>query len=88
MASPHTSTQSTPIFETLFEYSPDAIVVVGADGRIFRASHQVQKMFGYSREEVIGQPVEMLVPERFRARHPELRNAFFAAPRTRPAYFG
>jgi PAS domain S-box-containing protein len=45
---------------------------------------QSEKMFGYAREEILGQPIEILVPERFRANHPGLRMAFFARPVSRP----
>jgi len=83
VASPQSIAQSLPIFEKLFEFSPDAIVVTGSDGKIVQASSQVEKIFGYSRDEVLGQPVEMLVPERFRRTHSTDRENYSAAPRTR-----
>lgn len=76
------------MFRGLLESAPDATVVVGTDGRIRLVNRQVEEMFGYQREELIGQPVETLVPPRFRARHPELRGGYFAEPRARPMGVG
>jgi len=47
---------------------------------------QAEQVFGHARQEMLGQPVEMLVPERFRGHHPGLRGSFFADPRARPIY--
>ncbi len=76
--------ENQTIFEKLFESSPDAIVVTGDQGQILRANAQVEKMFGYRRDELIGRPVEVLVPERFRHTHPGQRESYQAQPRTRP----
>ena len=54
------------LFEQLFEHSPEAILVTNSEGRIANANAQVERAFGYSREELLGRPVEILIPERFR----------------------
>jgi PAS domain S-box-containing protein len=65
------------------ESAPDAMVIVDKDGRILLVNAQTQKLFGYSREELIGQWVELLVPNRFRTQHPKHRTDFFRDPRVR-----
>jgi PAS domain S-box-containing protein len=72
------------LYQALLEAAPDAIVVVDAAGRIRLVNSQVEKLFGYTRSELIGQPVEMLVPERVRRQHPMHRAAYVHDPRTRP----
>src|SRR5258706_102562 len=70
-------------FRSLLEAAPDAIVIVNKDGRIVLVNAQTQKLFGYEREELLDQPVEMLVPQRFRGAHPGHRTGFFAKPGAR-----
>jgi formate hydrogenlyase transcriptional activator len=72
------------LFEKLFLASPDAIIVTTLDGRISAASPATERLFGYSQSELIGQPVEILIPERFRSRHPHRRDSYLAAPVVRP----
>jgi PAS domain S-box-containing protein len=62
---------------------PDALVVVDHDGRIVLVNAQTETLFGYRREELLGRPVEVLVPERLRARHVTDRGDYFAAPHVR-----
>ncbi len=70
-------------FRALVETAPDAMVIVDEHGFIELVNIQTERLFGYSRTEILGQPVEMLVPERYRARHPEHRRGYVAAPRVR-----
>jgi PAS domain S-box-containing protein len=72
------------LFEALFEFSPDAIVVTKNDGRITQVNAQVERFFGYTRTELLGQSVDILVPERFRQTHPAQRQNYDAQPRVRP----
>jgi protein-histidine pros-kinase len=65
------------------EAAPDAMVIVDQEGRIVLANKQAALLFGYQEEELTGQKVEVLVPARFRAKHPGHRTGFFAEPRTR-----
>jgi PAS domain S-box-containing protein len=71
-------------FPGFLEAAPDAMVIVGQDGRIQLINGQVERLFGYDRSELVGQPVEVLVPSRYRSAHPEHRAGYFAEPRRRP----
>lgn len=71
------------LFRGLLESAPDAMVVTESDGRIAIVNRQAEALFGYRRDELIGQPVEMLIPSQFRDRHPAHRAGYFQAPRVR-----
>ncbi|HEY6561847.1 MAG TPA: PAS domain S-box protein [Polyangiaceae bacterium] len=71
-------------FRGLLEAAPDAMVIADKEGRIQLVNGQVERLFGYARDELIGQPVEMLVPPRYRAQHPQHRASYFGDPRARP----
>jgi PAS domain S-box-containing protein len=71
-------------FRALLESAPDALVIVSQDGRIVLVNAQTETLFGYRKEELVGQPIDALVPERFRARHPEYRARYFASSKPRP----
>jgi len=70
-------------FRLVVEASPNGNVLVNDQGRIVLVNTQTEKLFGYGREELIGKPIEILVPERFRGRHPDYRTGFVARPEAR-----
>lgn len=70
-------------FRALLEATPDALVIVDRDGRVVLVNSQVQALFGYTRDELVGQPVELLIPERLRADHPAHREHYVADPKLR-----
>jgi len=71
-------------FRSLLETAPDAIVIVDEGGVMALVNAQTEKLFGYARNELLGRTVDMLVPERFRGRHPAHRRRFDADPQVRP----
>lgn len=72
------------LFRGLLEAAPDGMVIVDSGGVITLVNAQVEKMFGYQRQELVGQPVELLVPERFGDVHERYRDGYTHEPRTRP----
>jgi two-component system sensor histidine kinase/response regulator len=75
--------ETEQFFRSVLELAPDGLIVVDEKGVIQLANAQCEKLFGYTREELIGQPVEMLVPDHVRPRHPGLRESFHRAPAAR-----
>ncbi|MEA2218718.1 MAG: hypothetical protein QOJ35_1344 [Solirubrobacteraceae bacterium] len=69
---------------SLIESAPDALVIVDAEGAVQLSNAETGRMFGYTHDELAGRPVEMLIAERYRDRHPGYRASFFAEPRARP----
>jgi diguanylate cyclase (GGDEF)-like protein/PAS domain S-box-containing protein len=71
-------------FGDLLESAPDAMILVDRDGVIVRANQQAERLFGHQREKLIGAPVEILLPSRFRTAHRRERGGYTAAPVSRP----
>lgn len=70
-------------YRSVLERAPDAFLVVDADGVIHLANEQCEKLFGYTRSELVGQKVDVLVPDEIRPQHAELRASFHREPTTR-----
>jgi PAS domain S-box-containing protein len=71
-------------FRGLLDSAPDGIVVVDREGRISIVNHQTERIFGYPRDDLIGQSIEILVPDRYKAIHVAHRNGYFRTPKVRP----
>lgn len=71
-------------FRQLLEAAPDAIVEVAADGKIVLINRVAEEMFGYVRDELLGQPVDVLVPDAIRRMHYRHRDGYLEQPKTRP----
>jgi PAS domain S-box-containing protein len=72
------------VSQSFLELAPDAMLVVDANGQIVQVNQQTEELFGYARSALLGQPVELLLPERFRALHAQHREAYAAQPYKRP----
>ena len=70
-------------FRQVVESAPNGMLMIDPQGTITMVNKQVEAMFGYSREELLGQPVELLIPQRFRLNHPRHRTGYFSAPASR-----
>ncbi|HYY49110.1 MAG TPA: PAS domain S-box protein, partial [Thermoplasmata archaeon] len=69
---------------SMIEGAPNGLVMVDGKGRITTINSQVEQLFGYRRDDLMGQPIEVLLPDRYRAGHPDLREGFWASPQARP----
>jgi PAS domain S-box-containing protein len=68
-------------FRALLEAAPDAMVIVDDTGAILLTNAETERMFGYTRAAIVGEPVKMLIPERYHGHHPGNRERFFGSPR-------
>lgn len=82
------SKQADERFRQAVESAPNGMVMIDARGQIVLVNTQTERLFGYRRDELLGQPVELLVPERFRGQHPDHRVGFFARPQVRSIGIG
>jgi len=78
-----TASQAERLFHGFLEAAPDAVVIIDGGGMVVQVNSQTEKLFGYCREELVGRPLEMLMPERFRGTHIAHRTAYFADSRPR-----
>jgi len=76
--------QAPDLYRLTFELSPSGIIVIDASGTIVLANREIERLFGYAREELVGRSIDILVPERFRSRRPGFREGFFHSPQARP----
>ncbi len=79
----HRLSEVNTIFQSLFDFAPDAIIVVNNKGLILQANAQAEKIFGYAAKELIGKQVSILIPERFRKNHEEHMKKYLQNPRKR-----
>jgi protein-histidine pros-kinase len=75
--------RKSPAFAALLDAAPDAMVIITSDGAIAHVNVQAERLFGYSRDEMLGQLIELLIPERFKD-HPAHRDRYFKDPHPRP----
>lgn len=75
-------------YEAYFKSASESLVVVDRDGRIVEVNFQTERLFGYAADELVGQRLDVLLPERMRRQHRAHREGFFKAPRSRPMGIG
>lgn len=83
MTDPKEEKSTSVLFHKIIEAAPNAMIMINGSGKIILVNLQAEKMFGYSRDELLQETIEILVPERFRQSHPGLRHGFFHNPNTR-----
>jgi PAS domain S-box-containing protein len=71
------------LLATVFDHSPDGILVIDPEGRIVNANRRLEAIFGYRRQKLLGERIEILLPERFRGTHVAHRKGFFGDPKMR-----
>ncbi len=81
---PNEKYRQTKLFRGLLEAAPDGMVIVDRDGMIVLVNAQVEELFGYRRAELVGEPVEILVPDRYSGMHVAFRNGYVSEPSSRP----
>jgi PAS domain S-box-containing protein len=84
VARTHDLAEATERFKALFEHAPVAMLIVRRDGVVQQLNRAAEQVFACNRSVVLGKPIETLLPESMRSRHPELRRAFIASPSARP----
>ncbi len=80
--------QAEELFKMLLESAPEAMVIVNEKGRIVLVNSQTEQLFGYSRDALINEPIEKLLPKRYRAKHPGQMEKYFDNPKIRPMGIG
>jgi|HigsolmetaAR201D_1030396.scaffolds.fasta_scaffold02657_2 PAS domain S-box-containing protein len=83
-----TQHHAEPFFQSLLDSAPDAFVIVDKDGRIVIVNIQAEQLFGYQRNELIGQPIEILLPDQLHKLHARHRSNYMIEPHTRPMGVG
>src|SRR6187401_864887 len=79
---------SSELVRSVLDSAPDAMIIIDSSGQILFANRQVSALFGYAAEELVGGPIETLLPERFRARHVGHRSDYTSSVRVRPMGMG
>lgn len=77
------SDEQSTLLAHIFDYNPDGIVIIDAEGRIAKVNDQLARLFGYPREALLGERIEILLPQRFHSNHVSQRSSFFAHPQAR-----
>jgi two-component system sensor histidine kinase/response regulator len=81
--SAHSSQPFQSLLRSIIDSSPSGLLLVDGDGKIVLVNREVERLFGYSREELLAKPVDLLLPPRFRQGHMDFRAGFMKEPRTR-----